>query len=79
MKDFLKKVGAILTDIEAILVFAAIIVIGSAYGLVWGWLAGVAVYVVVNLLAKPRKRANLFGITPPGDDPPNRPPPEGEE
>ncbi len=79
MKEFGKKVLAILGDIEAWLTFALILVVGLFHGLIPGLLAGIAGYILINVLQPVRKRANLFGITPPGDDPPNRPPPEGEQ
>ncbi len=70
MKQFGKKVLAILFDVEAWLTFASILIVGIIKGLFWGWLVGIIVYFVVNLSQKARKRINFFAITPPGDEPP---------
>lgn len=66
----LKKLLAIVSDIEFVLPIVAYIVVALFYDTWSAILAYVVLYLVINFMEKSRERINLFGITPPGDDPP---------
>ncbi len=75
----LKKLLAIVSDIEFVLPIVAYIVIAVFYDS-WSAIAAyVVLYLVINLMEKSRERINFFGITPPDDDPPPGKDPEGDQ
>ena len=75
----LKKLLAIVSDIEFVLPIVAYIVVAVFYDS-WSAIAAyVVLYLVINFMEKSRERINLFGITPPDDGPPPQRPPDGDE
>lgn len=74
-----KKAIVFATNLELLVPLAALLLFAVSMGLFFGVIANIVAYVVINLLEKDSKRINLFGITPPSDDPPPQRPPDGDE